>query len=252
MLAAGDGGRLGHHTASLPKPLVILNGRRLIDYTIEALESAGVDELVVVTGYRGDQLREALRARAHRLALSFVENPRYEGGASLSLLAAREATHHEPFLLVMSDHVFSAPLIRALIAAAGPAGQRRCVVAADYGAHSPGYIDEATKLGIDAQGLVTAIGKSLPHWQALDAGGFVLTPEVWDAAASVAAECELSVIFSELARRRQLFAADITGAFWYDIDTEGDLAEASALLRRPGPPSPIAMGEGRGEGGAHG
>jgi choline kinase len=191
-----------------------------------------VRDLVVVTGYRGAQVEAALRGRAPgTLTIQTVENPRFAEGASLSLLAARETAKGEPFLLVMADHVFSAPLIRALTTAA-EASPHACFVAADAGGHSPGYIDEATKLAVDAKGFVTAIGKGLPTWQALDAGAFALTPAVWDAVATAPEDCELSAIFAILARRRLLKAADITGSFWYDIDTEGDLAEASALLAR--------------------
>lgn len=237
MLAAGDGGRLGHHTRALPKPLVRLNGRPLVDYTLDALVEAGVSELVVVTGYREKQIRAALQADAPQgLDIEFVSNPRFEAGASLSLRAAQDLVDGVPFLLLMSDHVVSADLLGRLLAAPG---ERRLFggsfVAADRTRRDPAYEDEATRLAIDADGLVTQIGKHLPEWHALDAGAFLLAPSLWDAADAVAEDCELSTIFSELARRRCLAAADISGAFWYDVDTAEDLAAAAALMARPVP-----------------
>ncbi|MFN0095477.1 MAG: NTP transferase domain-containing protein [Dehalococcoidia bacterium] len=231
MLAAGDGGRLGRRTASLPKPLVTLDGRPLIDYTLSALAGAGVEEVVVVIGYRGQQIEQALARRpASRLRIRTIENPRYTGDASLSLQAARKATGGEPFLLVMADHVFSGDLLAGL-ARTSLATPELSHVAADRGAHSPEYIEEATKLALDPEGLVTGIGKAIDPWHALDAGAFYLTRDVWEAAAAGPEDCELSVIFRTLAAARRLRAADITGSFWYDIDTEGDLAGAAALLK---------------------
>ena len=235
ILAAGDGGRLGAHTAALPKPLVLLNGRPLIDYTLRSLADAGVREVVVVTGYREKQVMAALSDGVDpRVAIRFVSNPRFRAGASLSLRAARRAMGEERFLLAMSDHLLSAPLVQRLLADGDIAEPGISLVAADAGAaHSPEYVDEATRLGIDAEGFVTEIGKGLRGWRALDAGAFSLSPTVWEAVDAVAEDCELSVIFAELARRKRLRTADITGSFWYDVDTADDLAAAGELLANP-------------------
>lgn len=232
ILAAGDGGRLGNLTTAMPKPLIEFHGRPLIDYTLEGLASAGVLEAAVVTGYRADQLIAGLDHLPRRgVTLRYLQNPRFEGGASLSLRAARAFAGDRPFLLVMSDHLLSAGLIRRL------AGSfcETALVAADFrpGEHSPAYVDEATKLVVDPEGYVTAIGKQLEDWHALDTGAFVLTPDVWPALDAAPDDCELSTVFGGLARRRLLKAADVSGDFWYDIDTAADLSAAAE--RVPGP-----------------
>jgi choline kinase len=56
ILAAGEGQRLRPYTQSTPKCLVPFNGRPLIAYQIDALRSAGIKEIAVVTGYEHDQL----------------------------------------------------------------------------------------------------------------------------------------------------------------------------------------------------
>ncbi|MBA4181670.1 MAG: hypothetical protein C0506_13860 [Anaerolinea sp.] len=229
ILAAGDGGRMRGHTTATPKPLVPLNGRPIVEYTLEALVAGGVTEALVVTGYREAQVRAALAGGHEGLSLTFVTNPRFHAGASYSLAAARPIVGDAPFLLVMADHVLSARLIERLRGAAA-ADPGRCFVAADSGPRDDAFSDEATKLALGLDGSIIAIGKQLPRWDALDAGAFVLTPAVWDAAATVPEDCELSVIMSELVRRRQLFAADVTGASWYDIDTEEDLQAAAAVV----------------------
>lgn len=234
VLAAGDGGRLGPHTELLPKALVPVAGRPIIQYTLESLAEAGVDEAVVVTGHRERQLLAALREAPRVPRLRFVSNPEFRRGASFSLQAARKAVDGERFLLVMADHLLSTEVIRRLLASSQPVEN---VVAADFAPEAHHDVHEATRLCVDAHGahreprMVTDISKHIAPYDGLDAGAFRLGPSVWAAADSVAADCELSVIFRALIRRGELFAADISGAFWFDVDTEQDLAAAEDLVR---------------------
>lgn len=229
MLAAGDGGRLGAHTELVPKPLVPLNGRSIVDYTLEALAAAGVSDLTVVVGYRAESVvAELARSAPPELRLDFVLNPDYRAGASLSLRAARKAAGDSPFLLVMSDHLLSAPLLRKL-AAAAPRTGRASLVACDFSARDDDYTEEATKVAVGEDGFVTAIGKRVYPFVGLDTGAFLFAPAAWEAVDAAPRDCELSAIFSELACRRALRAVDVSGAFWYDVDTAADL-EAAALL----------------------
>ena len=73
ILAAGDGGRLEPHTSALPKPLIPICGRPLIEFTLDALAETGVSEVVVVTGYREAQLRDGVEAIG--LSLIHISEP---------------------------------------------------------------------------------------------------------------------------------------------------------------------------------
>ena len=230
ILAAGLGSRLRGEASSVAKPLVPLGGRPLIAHTLDGLAVSGVDEVVVVTGHRSAEVMDVVRVWTE-LPVTFVPNPYYQREASLSLRAAQGRCADEPFLLLMSDHAFAPELVERMVAAAG-SGEvaEACFVAADRGEHPADYVDEATKLLAGPTGQVTAIGKRIRDWTALDAGAFTCSPAVWDAAAAVPEDCTLSTIFGEVARRGLLRAADVTGCFWYDVDTEADLARAEQLL----------------------
>jgi choline kinase len=225
ILAAGTGSRIHPFSNGLPKPLVPLNGRPLVAYTLDALAANGIDDVAVVTGYREDMVRGALAA-AGQARIEFVSNSRFEEGASTSLAAARDALGDAPFLLLMSDHVFAPDLVAQLLAGAATEG---ATVAADFGGHADHYVEEATKLDIE-DGMVRAIGKSLECWQALDTGAFACTAATWDALDATPAGAELSAVFGIMAARGALHAADVTGRFWYDIDTPQDLAHAGAAF----------------------
>ncbi len=60
ILAAGRGERMRPLTDSMPKPLLRVGGRPLIEYHIEALARAGVDEIVINLAWQGVQIRETL------------------------------------------------------------------------------------------------------------------------------------------------------------------------------------------------
>jgi len=61
IMAGGEGTRLRPLTLTKPKPMVSLLGRPVIDFVAHCLAKAGVDELVVTTGYRGEQLKSHIQ-----------------------------------------------------------------------------------------------------------------------------------------------------------------------------------------------
>jgi choline kinase len=229
ILAAGDGGRLGSHTAFTPKPLVPVAGRPLVLFTLEALASNGVTEVALVTGHHAEQLERQLKLLAlPGPRITFVHNPRFAEAASLSLRAARQFAGAEPFLLLMADHLLSSEIIAALVR--GSEAHSESLIATDAAAWPPDYVDEATRVRLDSAGLVTAIGKHVSPFDALDTGAFLLQPSAWAAVDAAPENCELSVIFSGLAERAALRSVDVSGQRWYDVDTAADLEAAASLF----------------------
>ena len=98
VLAAGKGTRM---KSELPKVLVEVCGRPMINYVLDALAASGVDEIVVVVGYRADDVRRAL---ASRRGLRFVEQ-KEQLGTGHAVMACREelAPHEGPVLIVAGD-----------------------------------------------------------------------------------------------------------------------------------------------------
>ncbi len=231
VLAAGTGQRLGGRTANTPKPLVTVGGLPLIAHTISGLAAAGVAEALVVTGYHCALVRAAL-ARENRVRLTFAENRDFAKGASYSLRAARAFAGEAPFLLVMSDHLLSGELLARLIAAGeeAPPGLAAIVATDDPDRWDAAYLAEATRVDAGPDGRVRQIGKLIEPWTAIDAGAFYCFPALWPLVDDAPEDCDLSTILRLAARSGSLAAADITGAFWYDVDTEEDLQAAERLL----------------------
>ncbi len=94
ILSAGQGSRLGHLTDDRPKCLIDFGGRSLLDRQLDTLAANSVEEAVVVTGFRDDQIESALehrRAAGEGPAVSTVFNPFYKVADNTgSLYMARE------------------------------------------------------------------------------------------------------------------------------------------------------------------
>jgi len=86
ILAAGKGTRLRPLTETTPKPLVQVAGKTLLDHIVEALPSA-VDELIMVTGYLGEQIREHCGAEFHGRPVTYIHQEEQNGTAKALWLA---------------------------------------------------------------------------------------------------------------------------------------------------------------------
>jgi len=58
ILAAGKGTRMGHLTNELPKPMLRVRGKPILEHILEGLSSAGIGEMFIVTGFRGEVIEE--------------------------------------------------------------------------------------------------------------------------------------------------------------------------------------------------
>ena len=91
-LAAGFGTRLVPVTLNTPKPLVRVNGKRIIDGLIDAVLAAGIDEIYIVRGYLAEQFDQLLYKYP---MIKFLENPAYNESNNISsAMCARYFMHN--------------------------------------------------------------------------------------------------------------------------------------------------------------
>src|SRR6185503_8402082 len=91
ILSAGQGSRLGHLVDDRPKCLIDFNGRTLLDRQLDALESNGVREAVVVTGFHDELIEQAIARRGDGPNVRTIYNPFYKVADNTgSLYLARE------------------------------------------------------------------------------------------------------------------------------------------------------------------
>ena len=108
IIAAGEGSRLRPVTQKIPKPLIPVNGTRMIDTSIRALKNNGIHEIYIITGYRREQFRELYRDDPD---IRLIENPYYDQGNNIiTMYLAREhlsdAFVIEGDLIVRDERIF--------------------------------------------------------------------------------------------------------------------------------------------------
>ncbi|HEX8626215.1 MAG TPA: phosphocholine cytidylyltransferase family protein [Allosphingosinicella sp.] len=118
ILSAGKGSRLLPLTAERPKCLIDLNGRSLLEWQLDALQGAGVADIVVVTGFAEETVAEVA---ARRTGVRTLFNPFYHVADNLGSVWMARAELDRDTLLLNGDTLISPRLLeRVLEAEAGP------------------------------------------------------------------------------------------------------------------------------------
>ena len=229
ILAAGNGDRFKNedHHSKLLHPVA---GRPLILRTLETAAAAGISSFCVVLGFEADRVQAAVTANPiPGTTVRFVVNPDWHLENGVSALAARPVCDGRRFALLMGDHLFEAPVLQQMLTL--PVDGSESVLAVDSLPANPAIAAEATRVRMNA-GRITAIGKDVDPWDALDTGVFVFSPSLFDALeeARAAGQTTLSAGVQRLAARGLMRAHDVAGASWCDVDTIEDLSAAETLI----------------------
>ena len=111
ILAAGVGKRLKELTKDHTKGMVEINGKTLIERAINNIVNAGIDRIIIVTGYQGEKLREYVSRLNVKADIVFINNERYnETNNIYSLWLAKEyLSEDDTIVLVTTKHLLSYP-----------------------------------------------------------------------------------------------------------------------------------------------
>ena len=225
--------RLRPLTDACPKCLLKIGERTLLQRTVDAMIAAGINELVVVTGYRAEMIRDFLTKQYPSLNIHFIHNGDYEHNNNIfSLWMTRPYTDGKDFLLSDSDILFDPALIRAVLAAEGNA--------LALNRHECG--EEEIKVIVDADNRIMELSKTCSIEQAIgESVGF----EKMTANYSTALFKELEQMieheglidvfyeraFERLIPRGHTFRiVDTTQFFSIELDTPEDFENASQLI----------------------
>jgi histidinol-phosphate/aromatic aminotransferase/cobyric acid decarboxylase-like protein/choline kinase len=116
ILAAGMGKRLGELTQNSTKCMVRVLGQRIIERTLDMLGRTSVSRVVIVTGYKGDELRDLIGSHYAGKPIVYVDNPYFETTNNIySLFMAREFLRLEDTILLESDLLFDENILQELI-----------------------------------------------------------------------------------------------------------------------------------------
>ncbi|MGB6538873.1 MAG: nucleotidyltransferase family protein [Xanthobacteraceae bacterium] len=226
VLAAGFGTRMRPHNENVPKPLVAVGGKALIDHALDRLAEAGVERAVVNVHYLADALEQHLTLRrTPQIVISDERSMLLGTGGGIA--NALPALGGAPFFLVNSDalwregaepnlarlaQAFRAEAMDALLLLAPSAGSIGYSGSGDYCLLPDGRLRRR------------AAGEVVPF---VYSGAAILAPALFADAPSGA--FPLTLLFDRASDRGRLFGLRLEGV-WMHVGTPEAVAEAAAAL----------------------
>lgn len=138
VLAAGEGNRLRPLTRSRPKPMLPAATRPILEYVLDTLVDAGVDEICLVVGYRRERVQEHFGPTYRDIELTYVRQDT-QLGSGHALLAARNAVDG-PVLVLNGDRIIEAEAVTAVAEAFETHGEPTVAVTRHPAAHRYGAV----------------------------------------------------------------------------------------------------------------
>ncbi len=236
ILSAGQGSRLGHLTDDRPKCLIEFGGRSLLDRQLDALAANGIEEAVVVTGFRDDQIEAALAARTGGPKVRTMFNPFFKVADNLGSLYLVRGELTGDCLVWNGDTLVSNALMARVV---GNAHRDGICVTID---RKPAYDDDDMKVIVDPDGRLRAIGKRISEGVnaesigllAFRGGGAERFAEAIDRAMRTIEGTTIWYlrVIHHLAQNGEVWTLDIDGEEWGEVDFPEDVAPAEAMVKR--------------------
>ncbi|OYT52914.1 MAG: hypothetical protein B6U72_07230 [Candidatus Altiarchaeales archaeon ex4484_2] len=107
ILAAGKGTRLKHYTEKMPKGMLRVNNKTIIEYQIEALHDSGIADVVIVTGYMAEKIRFP--------GVRYYINREYEDTNMVESLMSARKEFDDDLLVSYSDILYDKSVLDELI-----------------------------------------------------------------------------------------------------------------------------------------
>lgn len=215
ILAGGLGSRLKPITDYVPKPLIPINNIPLIEWQIRQLQKFKIDDFIICTGYKTDQIEDYLQHKDHfgaKIQYSVESSPLGTGGA---IKKASKLIKGKSFLVTNGD-VITTIDVRKLLTHP----------------NSIALIELRTKFGtveLDDSRITTFREKKPLENTWMNAGIYHLERTILSDLPSKGAIEETT--FHTLAKKGALTGIRFKDAFWHSIDSHKDLEECSKALK---------------------
>ncbi|MDX8515197.1 phosphocholine cytidylyltransferase family protein [Mesorhizobium captivum] len=241
ILAAGMGSRLRPLTDLRPKPLIEVNGTSILHNALRNLAAIGVEEVIVVVGYRKDAIQYACGNRFHGIEITYVESTVFERtGSAYSLWLARDMLLSGDCYLLEGDVFFEQEALHCLNIA--DAADVAAVVTFDATMQGSAAV-------ISASGLISTFRTKQTAADLAESGpklfktmnllrlaastlGGLIVPALDEVIGSGATQAHIEELLAYLVERRglQLAAARCDGVKWCEIDSAEDLHSAHGIF----------------------
>ena len=233
ILSAGQGKRLLPMTATMPKCLLEVEGKTILEWQIDELHKCGLDKITVVTGYRADKVEEVLQRRYGPQRVEVFYNPDYATTDNLVSCWKVRKEMDEDFILLNGDTLFEAAALKSLLTSL----QNPITVAIN---HKDIYDTDDMKVSL-AETRLLRVGKDIPpgeiHGESI---GMILFrgdgPMIFREGLENALSDTKSVyswylsVIDAIAREKTVLTCSITGLLWCEVDYPSDLKRAGSVV----------------------
>lgn len=233
ILAAGQGKRLLPLTEDRPKCLIELSGKTLLAWQLERLQAAGVEEAVIVTGFRADQVETEVARLGLRMPVRLAFNPFYTVSDNTASCWIVRAEFDRDVLILNGDTLFGPGVAERLRSAP----EADITVTID---RKPSYDADDMKV-LTETGKLRAIGKTIEAYDA-ESIGFLRFSKAGAAKFAAGVEQVLShpeglrrwylSVIDELARSGvDVRVCSIEGLEWGEMDFPQDVLSLNRLSK---------------------
>ena len=115
ILSAGQGKRLLPLTAHLPKCLLQVQGKSILEWQLDTLLACGITDITVVVGYQADQVEAVLHEKYRQTAIHTLLNAEFASTDNLVSCWLARAEMHEDFILLNGDTLFEPAILRQVL-----------------------------------------------------------------------------------------------------------------------------------------
>ena len=215
ILAGGRGKRLRPITDKIPKPLIPINGKPLIERTIKYLKKYGITEIIISSGYKSDLIEKFLKNKKNfgcEIVFSNEKTPLGTGGA---IKKALKHVDEESFLVLNGDIVTNIDLKKIL--------RKPNTIAAN---------ELKTKFGT----MEIKKNKILKFNEKKDVSDVWMNPGIYHLSKNIEKIIPKKgslegIVFPKMAQKKTLKTVKFKNALWYSIDSHKDIEECSKEIK---------------------
>ncbi len=228
ILAAGLGSRMQPITETLPKPLVKVHGKTLLDHGLDMFEKIGVNHVVINVHHHADQIEEHLKARTG-MSLEISDERKHLLDSGGGVKKALPKLGEEPFFLLNADSFWIEGYKPNLIRMAkqwDPAEMDILVLLAGL-TNAVGFTSRGD-FHMDAEG---RLERRSEHEVApfAYAGAAIINPDIFETAPD--GPFSLNMLFDEALEKERMFGLRLEG-LWLHVGTPDAIREAEEAIAR--------------------
>ena len=215
ILAGGRGKRLRPITDKIPKPLIPINGKPLIERTIKYLKKYGITEIIISSGYKSDLIEKFLKNKKNfgcEIIFSNEKTPLGTGGA---IKKALKHVDEESFLVLNGDIVTNIDLKKIL--------RKPNTIAAN---------ELKTKFGT----MEIKKNKIMKFNEKKDVSDVWMNPGIYHLSKNIEKIIPKKgslegIVFPKMAQKKTLKTVKFKNVLWYSIDSHKDIEECSKEIK---------------------